>query len=84
MHKFARFAREVWHISGEGKTQEQLAIAGIDALENFIKESGMVTRLRDLNATPEMLPLIAKSTVLIGGYKQLTSDEVLEILKQAY
>jgi alcohol dehydrogenase YqhD (iron-dependent ADH family) len=82
--KFARFAREVWHISAEGKTKEQLAHAGIDALEQFVKESGMVTRLRDLDATEEMLPLIANSTVLMGGYKQMTPAEILEVLKAAY
>lgn len=84
LDKFARFAREVWHISPEGKTNAQLALAGIDALEQFAKESGMVLRLRELNATPEMLPLIANSTVLMGGFKQMTPEEILEILKQAY
>ena len=84
LDKFARFAREVWHINQEGMTKDQLAKAGIDALEQFVKESGMVTRLRDLNATEEMLPLIANSTLLMGGYKQMTPQEILEILKQAY
>jgi alcohol dehydrogenase YqhD (iron-dependent ADH family) len=84
LDKFARYAREVWHISEEGKTKEQLAHAGIDALEQFIKENGMATRLRDLNATEEMLPLIANSTVLIGGYKKMTKEEILQILKEAY
>ena len=84
LDKFARFAREVWHINDEDMTKEQLAKAGIDALAQFIKEAGMVTRLRDLNATEEMLPLIANSTVLMGGYKQMTPQEILEILKKAY
>ena len=84
LYKFARFAREVWHINEEGMTKDQLAKAGIDALEQFVKESGMVTRLRDLNATEEMLPLIANSTLLMGGYKQMTPQEILEILRQAY
>ena len=84
LDKFVRFAREVWHISDEGRTKEQMAKAGIDALEQFVKESGMVTRLRDLNATEDMLPLIANSTVLMGGYKQMTPEEILQILKQAY
>lgn len=44
----------------------------------------MVTRLHELNATEEMLPLIANSTVLMGGYKQMTPAEILEILKAAY
>lgn len=84
LDKFARFAREVWHINEEGMTKDQLAKAGIDALEQFVKVSGMVTRLRDLNATEEMLPLIANSTLLMSGYKQMTPQEILEILRQAY
>ncbi len=84
LDKFARFAREVWHVSEEGKTKEQMAHAGIDALEQFVKEAGMVTRLRELNATEDMLPLIANSTVLMGGYKQMTPEEILAILKAAY
>jgi len=43
-----------------------------------------VTSLKELGATEEMLPLIANSTVLLGGYKVLTAEEVLEILKTAY
>ena len=39
----------------------------------------------ELGATEEMLPLIANSTVLLpGGYKALTAEEILEILKAAY
>jgi hypothetical protein len=44
----------------------------------------MVTRLRDLDAIEEMLPLIANSTVLLGGYKKMTKDEILQVLKEAY
>lgn len=84
LDRFARYATEVWHISAEGKTKEELAIAGIDALEAFTKECGMVIRLRELNATEDMLPLIAESTVKMGGYKVLTTEEVLSILKAAF
>lgn len=84
VEKFARFATEVWHISAEGRTKEQLAAAGIDALEQFAEECDMVLRLRELNATEEMLPLIAESTVTGGGYRQMTAEEILDILKEAY
>jgi alcohol dehydrogenase class IV len=44
-----------------------------------------VTSLKELGATEEMLPKIAESTfILEGGYKKLTSDEILEILKQCF
>jgi alcohol dehydrogenase YqhD (iron-dependent ADH family) len=85
LHKFARFATEVWGISAESKSQEELAGAGIDALEAFCKECGVVTSLRELGATEEMLPKIAESSfILDGGYKKLTSGEILEILKQCF
>ena len=53
-------------------------------LEAFIKECGMVTSLRELGATKEMLPLIAKSTVLGGGYKKLNAEDILTILEECY
>lgn len=84
LDKFVRFAKEVWHVSEEGKTKEEVAQEGLSRLEAFIKECGMVTSLRDLGATKEMLPLIANSTVLGGGYKQLTAEEVLLILERCY
>lgn len=46
--KFARFAKNVWGISSEGKTEEQTALEGIQVLERFIKQIGLPTTLRDL------------------------------------
>ncbi len=34
--KFAQFAVNVWGISAEAKTDEEIALAGIEALEDFI------------------------------------------------
>ncbi|WP_206869700.1 iron-containing alcohol dehydrogenase [Clostridium zeae] len=84
LDKFVRFAKQVWGVDEAGKTKEQVALEGIDEMEKFIKECGIVTSLKELGATEEMLPLIANSTVLLGGYKVLTAEEVLEILKAAY
>lgn len=84
LDKFVRFAKEVWHVSPEGKTKDEIAKEGLVALESFIKECGMVTSLRDLGATKEMLPLIANSTVLGGGYKKLTAEDILTILEACY
>jgi alcohol dehydrogenase YqhD (iron-dependent ADH family) len=85
LDKFVRFASQVWGVDETGKTKEAVALEGIAAMESFIKECGIVTSLKELGATEEMLPLIANSTVLLpGGYKALTSEEVLEILKTAY
>ncbi len=85
LDKFVRFATEVWGVSAEGKTKEQIALEGIDALEAFTKECGIVTSLQELGATKEMLPKIAESTIIIGnGYKKLTAEEVLNILEECF
>jgi alcohol dehydrogenase YqhD (iron-dependent ADH family) len=85
LDKFVRFATEVWGVSAESKTKEQIALEGIDALEAFTKECGIVTSLEELGATKEMLPKIAESTIIIGnGYKKLTTEEVLNILEDCF
>ncbi len=84
LEKFVRFAKNVWSITEDGKTKEEIALAGIDALEDFIKKCGIIINLKKLGATEEMLPAIAESTVILGAYKKLTSEEILDILKAAY
>lgn len=84
LDKFVRFAIQVWDIEKAGKTKEEIALAGLDALEEFTQECGIVINLKELGATEEMLPKIAESTIITGSYKKLTTEEVLEILKTAY
>lgn len=81
LKRFARFARVVWEIPANGKTEEQLAAEGIAALESWIKEIGAVSNISELGVSAEMLPAIADSTVLNqGGFKKLDRSEVIAIL----
>lgn len=82
--KFVRFAKNVWEINTETMSKEDAVKAGIEKLGEFIKELKLPTTLRELGATEEMLPLIANSTVLGGGYKQMTAEDILEVLKNCY
>lgn len=84
LKRFARFAANVWGISPEGKSDEQLAKEGLAALEAWMREIGVTMKISELGATAEMLPAIADATFLLdGGYKKLTREEVLEILRQS-
>lgn len=82
-HKFARFAKVVWDIPADGKTDQELAVAGIEALENWIKEIGAASDISILGVTEDMLEGIADATFLGGGYKELTREDVMEILKKS-
>ena len=84
LKKFARFATEVWGISRDGKTDEQLANEGLSAMESWMKEIGLVMNLKDLGATEDMIEGIADATIILnGGYKVLDRDEVVQILKES-
>ena len=82
-HRFARFAKVVWEIPSDGKTESELAIAGIEALENWIKEIGAASNVSTLGVTSDMIDEIAEATILGGGYKQITIDDIKEILKNS-
>ena len=83
--KFKRFAKEVWGISGEGKTDLELAEAGLTAMEGWMNELGVAMNLRALGATEDMIEGIADGTfILEGGYKVLTRDDVIVILKECF
>ena len=82
--KFKRFAENVWNVSSNGKTDAQIADEGLKAMESWMKEIGLVMNIGELGATEEMLEGIADGTfILDGGYKILTREEVIEILKES-
>lgn len=84
LDKFVRYAENVWGVDATGKTKEEVALQGIDKLAEFIKEMGIPMTLRELGATEEMLPLIVKTTVKGGGYKQMDESDILTVLKECY
>ena len=84
LQKFKRFAMNVWDVNPEGKTDEEIADEGLKAMESWMRELGLVMNIRELSVTEDMLPGIVKGTfILDGGYKVLTEDEIMEILKES-
>lgn len=84
--KFKRFAVEVWRVSTEGRSDEEIALAGIEALERFILEIGLPTTLRELGVDKKTdLKSIADSCACVpGAYRIMTHEEILEIFKKCY
>ena len=82
VQKFKRFATEVWGISTEGKTDEEVANEGLNAMEVWMKELGLTMDISELGVTEDMINGIADGTLIMdGGYKVLGHDEIVEILK---
>ena len=84
LDKFVRFATEVWNVNPEGKSKEEIAEAGLKAMEQWMKELGLVMNITDLGVTEDMLEGLAKSTIVLeGGYKVLSRNEIIQIFKES-
>ena len=80
--KFVRFAKEVWGVKPEGKTDKEIADEGLKAMEGWMKQIGVAMNLSELGVTEDMIEAIADATVILdGGYKVLDRDGVVEVLK---
>lgn len=83
--RFKQLAINVLQIDSEGKTDMEIAREGIDLLAKTWASWGAPSKLSDYDITIETLPLIAKKTIETqpncGNFKQLTEQDVLEILK---
>lgn len=83
--KYVRFAENVWNIQPEGKSDKEIALAGLDAMESWMKELGVAMNLTELGATEDMLEDLVNATIILdGGYKVLSKDDIREIFKQSF
>ena len=84
LEKFVRYAQNVWNVNPTGKTKEEIAAEGLSEMEKYMREIGVVMNITDLGVTPEMIEGIADSTLVMkGGYKVLTREEIIAILKES-
>lgn len=82
--KFVRFAENVWEIRPEGKSDKEVALAGLAAMEEWMKELGLAMSMSELGANESMLDDLVNATfILKGGYKELTKEDVREIFMQS-
>lgn len=79
--RFARFATNVFGVAPKACDAET-ALAGVEALADFIREIGLPTSFRELGIAADTdFRSIADSTVLtVGCCKKLTRQELYEIL----
>ena len=70
----------------EAKTDEEIALAGIEALEDFIVEIGLPASLQDLgvNENTDLKEIADSCALMPGSYKKMTHEEILGIFKECY
>ena len=82
--KFKRFARNVWDVQPEGKTDRQIAEEGLAAMDAWMKELGLAMNLTQLGVTEDMIEGLADVTlVLPGGYNPPSREEIIRIFRES-
>ena len=84
VEKFARWARNVWHVSSEGRTRLEVAKAGIEAMRAWMQEVGVTMNITRLGVSDDDLAGIVQATVILHtGYKDWTHEEIFALLRKA-
>lgn len=83
--KFVRFAKNVWDIETSDKTDQEIAFAGLEAMEQWMHELGLVMNITNLGANKDMLDDLVNGTLInAGGYRRLSKDEVKYIFLECF
>lgn len=86
-NKLARLAVNVFGVEGKWKNPTELALEGIAKLAAFIRDTGMVTDLKDLGVHDRNeLQTIADSVIISGdaGYHDFSHQEIKAILEESF
>ncbi|MGC5324835.1 iron-containing alcohol dehydrogenase [Brevibacillus sp. SYSU BS000544] len=84
--RFVQFAVRVWEIDPTGKTDEEVALAGIAATREFFTRIGAPSRLAEFEIGDESISRMAEEAVLfgpVGNFKKLQKEDVEEILRMS-
>ncbi len=90
LHRFVRFAKMVMDVQPEGKTDEQVALEGIEAMERYFHSIKMPISMKELGVSPtdeQMKELAHKCMLATGGGKGsakfLKEEDMYAIYKMA-
>ncbi|WP_239615657.1 iron-containing alcohol dehydrogenase [Cohnella mopanensis] len=81
--KFVQYAVRVWNVDPTGKTDNEIALAGIAATRAYFTRIGAPTTLGELGINDENIDRMAEEATQfgpIGTFKQLSKDDVVQIL----
>ena len=82
--RFKRLAINVWNVSAADKSDEQVAMEGLETMEKWMRELGLAMNITECGAKPELLEGIADACPICkGGYHILSRDEVIQVLKES-
>lgn len=84
VERFKQFATRVFNVDAQGKTDKEVALEGIAALQAFWESIGAPTRLADYDIDDTQVEVMADKAMFngnFGKFKVLNREDVLAILR---
>lgn len=81
-NKFKRYAINIWNINPQGKSDEEIALEGINKTKEYFSKIGAPVSLKEVNVSKEDIDKIVEMSNLngSGSYKKIYKDDVRDIL----
>lgn len=84
LDRFVQLAVRVWNVDPSGKSDEEIALEGIECVREFWSSIGAPSTLADYNIDETTIPVIADKAMLrgeFGNFKKLNREDVIAILE---
>ncbi|MBB6673355.1 iron-containing alcohol dehydrogenase [Cohnella nanjingensis] len=84
VERFVQYAVRVWNVDPAGKSDDEIALAGIQATRDYFTRIGAPATLGELNIGGDQLDRMAEEAVrygAIGSFKKLEKADVKRILE---
>lgn len=82
--KFVRFAVNVFGVDPKGKDGLTIAKEGLDKMEEWMKEIGVVMNISELGIKESDIPTLVSLVIpLNGGYHPLNKEEIAKVFRES-
>lgn len=83
--KFKKYAINIWNIDPNAKTDEEIALEGINKTKEYFHKLGAPTSLSEINISEKDIKNVAEkvNTKGRGSFRKIQREDVVEILKLA-
>lgn len=82
--KFCLLSQNVWDVRPEGKSAKEVALEGLERMEEWMRSLGMAMNITDCGADESMLEGIADACPINeSGYVVLSRADVIDVLRKS-
>ena len=81
--RFVQFATRVWGVCPQGKSDEEIALSGIEAMQAFFVSLGMPATLEQAGGKAEDIPALAANVVngKTGHFVEMLPPQIEKVLE---